>query len=75
MLEEGKKRQLVENINQYNHLLGNFMSKMDAKSDVSENMEKRGQGNSSNHKQLIVLKVELCKLLKSISFALVVSRR
>ena len=72
MLEEGKKRQLVENINQYNHLLGNFMSKMDAKSDVLENM---GQGNSSNHKQLIVLKVELCKLLKSISFALVVSRR
>ena len=39
MLEEGKKKQLVENINQYNHLLGNFMSKMDAKSDIAENME------------------------------------
>ena len=57
MLEEGKKKQLVENINQYNHLLGNFMSKMDAKSDISENMEKRGQGNSNNHQQLIILKV------------------
>ena len=57
MLEEGKKKQLVENINQYNHLLGNFMGKMDAKSDISENMEKRGQGNSNNHQQLIILKV------------------
>ena len=35
MLKEEKKKELVENINQYNYLLGNFINKMEAKNETS----------------------------------------
>ena len=59
MLEDEKQKQLVENINQYNHLLGNFMNKLDTKSDISENRENKGMENSTNHQQMLSLKVSL----------------
>ena len=57
MLEEEKKKQLVDNFNQYNHLLGNFINKMEVKSDTSEDMDKKHQEELANHKQMFLLKV------------------
>ena len=58
MLEEEKKKQLVDNFNQYNHLLGNFINKMEVKSDTSEDMDKKHQEELANHKQMCLLKVK-----------------
>ena len=57
MLGDEKKKQLVENINQYNHLLGNFLS---------ENMEKKGQEDFDNQQQLFLLKVSLSQCLNAL---------
>ena len=57
MLEEEKKKQLVDNFNQYNHLLGSFINKMEVKSDTSEDMDKKHQEELANHKQMFLLKV------------------
>ena len=58
MLEDEKKKQLVENINQYNHLLGNFINKMDVKNETMEKTDKKDQGGKfGNHQQLLLSKV------------------
>jgi hypothetical protein len=58
MLEDEKKKQLVENINQYNHLLGTFINKMDVKNETMEKTDKKDQGREfGNHQQLLLSKV------------------
>jgi hypothetical protein len=58
MLEDEKKKQLVENINQYNHLLGNFINKMDVKNETMEKTNKKDQCREfGNHQQLLLSKV------------------
>ena len=58
MLEDEKKKQLVENINQYNHLLGNFINKMDVKNEIVEKTDKKEHGiEFGNHQALLLAKV------------------
>ena len=61
MLEDEKKQKLMENINQYNHLLGNFINKMEVKNDTSDNLGKEGEEeiDSSLLKQLQITKVRI----------------
>lgn len=61
MLEDEKKQKLMENINQYNHLLGNFINKMEVKNDTSDNLGKEGEEeiDSSLLIQLKITKVRI----------------
>jgi hypothetical protein len=57
MLEEEKNKQLVENIHQYNHLLGNFINKMEVENDISETTDKKEKGQFDNHQRMLLTKV------------------
>ena len=69
MLEDEKKKQLVENINQYNHLLGNFINKMDVKNETMEKTVKKDQGGEfGNHQQLLLSKVIFIMIFRILKF-------
>ena len=68
MLEDEKKKQLVENINQYNHLLGNFINKMDVKNETMDKTDKKEQREFGNHQQLLLTKVRFIMIFRIIIF-------
>ena len=51
-MEEGKKKELVENINQYNYLLGNFINKMEDKKEKPDKREENVDSFEQRHFQL-----------------------
>ena len=57
MLEEEKKKDLLENINQYNYLLGNFINKMEAKNEASGSTAKEEKEDFNGLKELQITKV------------------
>ena len=76
MLEDEKKKQLVENINQYNHLLGNFINKMDVKNETMEKTDKKDQGGEfGNHQHLLLSKVRFIMIFRIPIFELTGDRR
>ena len=76
MLEDEKKKQLVENINQYNHLLGNFINKMDVKNETMEKTDKKDQdGEFGNHQHLLLSKVRFIMIFRILIFLLTGYRR
>ena len=76
MLEDEKKKQLVENINQYNHLLGNFINKMDVKNETMEKTDKKDQdGEFGNHQHLLLSKVRFIMIFRIPIFELTGDRR
>ena len=68
MLEDEKKKQLVENINQYNHLLGNFINKMDVKNETMEKTYKKEQREFGNHQQQLLTKVRFIMIFRILIF-------
>ena len=69
MLEDEKKKQLVENINQYNHLLGNFINKMDVKNETMEKTDKKDQGGEfGNQQHLLLSKVRFIMTFRILIF-------
>ena len=62
MLEDEKKKQLVENINQYNHLLGTFINKMDVKNETMERTDKK------DHQCLLMSKVIFIMIFRILKF-------
>ena len=69
MLEDEKKKQLVENINQYNHLLGTLINKMDVKNETMEKTVKKDQGREfGNPQQLLLSKVIFIMIFRILKF-------
>ena len=68
-MEEEKKKELVENINQYNYLLGNFINIMEDKKDKPDTREEDVDSFVQRHFQLTKVTLQIISLKISCAFS------